>query len=903
MASGHIYGPFDKNKISELLLKGVLTGEEEASEYPAGDWESFSHAAELTEIFMQVLSQGSNPSKKNKIKPSGELPPIVSENKEEIKVPLERGTVKSKILKAVPPLSAQKSTTEFNEKRRKKSNHKQNFIPLLIIGAAIALFVVGLTHKRVVTGHSLNLISPQPKEKSDANKSREQFKIGWGAFYKDTFLNYIKAEEFYVRAVEESPGNVDAIVMLLLTDYELWPFVRQDSHDQAVIQWLLQAASRADLYGQKRALATAIADTLLSYDVNSKSQIDSGLIADPTEGRFYELKAQNFYNSADYDQARNYFEKAATLLPYWVKPQYMLGVCYSKLGQASQAKAYLNKALEMNPNHSGARLEMGVVEEIYFNHSEKAKEDLILAFESPEKLLPQTEARGRVVLAQIYKKSGDDLAALKQASLAYALNPSDPALRDLVRKMGGDFNQIRSSSNDKQYMQLGEEYWRMKNYLASQAQFKAAFEANSGNATAAMRAGESLWRLHQPQEAIDYLQKAISADPKLVSAYVKLTDYKTTLYNFEGAADTLEQGFKANPRNYEILRAYGLFYYRRGDFTAAESYVQRALQSYETDVLGNQLMAKILLGKKNVVKAEEYAKRAVQLDPRNAEAQVTFGKIRATFEGVANAVGFFQDLINTYPSTIEYRIGLSEVYIQDEQYDEAKKVLNQVVQYDPNNKEAFLLLGDANYFNRNGDGALQAYLSAARIDPSDPAGLFRSGEVYTKAGKYQEAVKQFQLVARINPKFPLTHYNLAKVYFKSGTGDLALKELKEEERLNPRLADPWELSGDINLTLRKYQQAAQDYQRASELKPQTANIYVKQAKAYHGAGALDSALAMLRLAEAKESGFAEIYREQGYIFEQKGMAGEAVGSFQQYLRLDPNPPDKAVILDKMKDLE
>jgi tetratricopeptide (TPR) repeat protein len=82
-----------------------------------------------------------------------------------------------------------------------------------------------------------------------------------------------------------------------------------------------------------------------------------------------------------------------------------------------------------------------------------------------------------------------------------------------------------------------------------------------------------------------------------------------------------------------------------------------------------------------------------------------------------------------------------------------------------------------------------------------------------------------------------------------------------------------------------------------------AAIYIKLAKAYRGQGALDSALSMLRLAAQKESGLAEIYREQGYLFEQKGMAIEAVQSFRQYLSLELNPPDKGIILAKIKELE
>lgn len=102
---------------------------------------------------------------------------------------------------------------------------------------------------------------------------------------------------------------------------------------------------------------------------------------------------------------------------------------------------------------------------------------------------------------------------------------------------------------------------------------------------------------------------------------------------------------------------------------------------------------------------------------------------------------------------------------------------------------------------------------------------------------------------------------------------------------------------------RKYALATKEYQKASELKPQGVGIYVKLARAYRGQGSYDAALAMLKLAVAKESGFAEIYREQGYLFDAKGMPQEAASAFQRYLSLEPNPPDKGAIQGKIRELQ
>src|SRR4051794_3793105 len=54
---GRIFGPFEVLKLRELLGRGVLTGDEEAAEYPAGDWRKLSSTSELYDIVLESLME------------------------------------------------------------------------------------------------------------------------------------------------------------------------------------------------------------------------------------------------------------------------------------------------------------------------------------------------------------------------------------------------------------------------------------------------------------------------------------------------------------------------------------------------------------------------------------------------------------------------------------------------------------------------------------------------------------------------------------------------------------------------------------------------------------------------------------------------------------------------------
>jgi tetratricopeptide (TPR) repeat protein len=922
-SSGHIYGPFTISKLGELITKGIVTGEEDVAAYPAGEWRPLSSERELYDVVIAMISQSRAPRRTAKIQPTvSKAAEQVNLKKETVReeVPLAKAEIKSRVLApkqafsetdgtqdrpSVRPLTDTEQVSVDDDVENDHSSDKKKYIPLLFLIAAGLLFFVALASnsKKSILQPPLKLIAPKLKKVSgDLNKSQAFVRQAWPYFNSDVVSNYITAEELYVRAVEEYPMNSDALSMLLMTDMQLWPLAKQDGADQNILQDILQQLSKSDLYGPKRALGSAIVDLTLARDASARSQISSSLIAQPGDGRLYDLKAQMFFQNSEYEQAISYFEQTATLLPTWVYPIHMLGYCYGKLGNVNVAQQYYLRALKMNPGHVNSRLELGVLEIRYFGHAARAKEYLQAALNSGERFVTSVEARGRYALALAYNTLGDRKLSKAEAEKALTLNPSDPDVREFLSRIGVTLSEKETSINDKDRIALGDQYMRSANYLGAQAQYKAAFSANPKNARAALRAAEALWKLHDYNDTVSYLQKSIQADSKFIESYVMLADIKSQRYDFEAATKALEGALKVDPRNFEIYRGYAELFLRRADPASAEQYANRALQLFETDVNLNEIMSRIQVARKNNIKGMQYAKRAVELDKNSASAQVNYAKVKAAYQGARDAAEYIKNLIDTYPNELSYRVGFAEILMQDDEYAEARQILTQVISADEKNKEAYMLLGDIGFLTNQLDEALTSFLSAARIDPSDPTALFRAGEIYLKAGKATEAQKQFQLVLRTAPLFPKAHFNLAKTYQSLGLVDLALKELDEEKRLNPRLADPYEYAGDLFMTSRNYSLATKNYQKASEIKPQEAAIFVKLARAYRGQGYNDASIAMLNLAKAKESGLSEIYKELGITYESKGMGREARLEYGTYLNLEPNAADKAIILGKIQEL-
>ncbi len=123
----------------------------------------------------------------------------------------------------------------------------------------------------------------------------------------------------------------------------------------------------------------------------------------------------------------------------------------------------------------------------------------------------------------------------------------------------------------------------------------------------------------------------------------------------------------------------------------------------------------------------------------------------------------------------------------------------------------------------------------------------------------------------------------------------AIEMIKEEKTKNPNLAEPYILAAEVFDRKAQYKECAAEYSYAIKLRSSLADLYVKAATCYRKSDAIDIAQDMLDIAKQKESGFPNIYREQGYVFEKKGLAQQATEAFRLYLELSPNATDRAEI--------
>jgi tetratricopeptide (TPR) repeat protein len=819
---------------------------------------------------------------------------------------------------------------QMTDLRKLKQNEFKKVAPLLVvlallIGAAAYIFLED--QKPKATGWQLLAPAKNSGETLSEAEVKELKKAAVRAFQEGKLEEILQAQLLLIKAIQGSPRDLESMGFLCMAHYQLLPHTQQTDQDSKSILTVTQIARTVNpisnysescqvvhllAKGQAKEARSLLEKTL-------DNQVDERFSLPPF---LYYIKGEMLEYERNFINAEAYYDQAAKLWPQWSTARFALARILYKQEKYSQARDEFEKLSKEYPDHKGALYGLGLVELQTTKNLDKAMNFFAGGFKIDQRMNKDFHAQATLRYAKLLLDKNDQKLALLVAEQGYRTSPSNRDLKELVVSLGGE-EKIENANSE--IVLLGDQFARAGDHLTAQAQYKAAFEVDPKNGMAAYKAAKSLWIINQTREAVNWLEKAINADPNLLRAYVLKADYESQRFNFVGAAKTLSAAQNRFLQSHEVVKAQALLEFRKNNMFGAILYGERAVRIYDADVELLTLLAQahifIFLNAPNTRKedqdrneqsiqaARRYAGRAIDLEPAWPESQITYAKLLAAIEGAVRGEVYLKELIKTYPYTIEYRIALAEFYKQYEKFSDSAKIYEEIVSIDPKNKKANFGLAESYRILNKIEQAQNYYNITSTLDPSDVEPMFANAKllIETASGreaqaKTQQALAKLEIVKKINPEFPKVSFFMARCYLELSDYDKATEMIKEEKVRNPNIADSYILAAEIYYRRAQFKECAAEYSSAIRLRPKSAELYVKASTCYRNSDAVDIAEDMLAMAAERESGFAEIYREMGYIEMKKGNASKAVDNFKKYQLLSPNAPDRDTVSAEIKRL-
>lgn len=942
---GQVLGPLTTKEVLQRISEGAFLGDEMISSYPQGKWVSISKEPEFYDQLLNVLEKKATDAGYKKpekaarkedfeetiIMPRPTSVPSISQDSTKPatvapkKIDLRNINMNDEQVQKIKKVAAEREAESQTQKNStvielkfqdpeipKKNIRKKIFI--IAAGVCFLFFGVMLILPSGKKSDRIRLLRPQANRPALSEQQiREKMTSAIANIELSQTESILLAQNQLISLIEGQPTNLEARGLLCFVYKELWSFTYQDIEDQKTVENLVQATRGLNLTSPHGQLCESIRLLITGRYPEGRAQVDSLL---ETNAAFsllpigYYIKGEILEVNRELLNAASYYEKAGEMWDTWGRP--VLALAHLKLKAKQYQEAY-SVLQNMNPKLAQVKerfILFGLVEAIGFNKKDSALKTLDAALNQPGRLQVKMESEAWFTLAELWLDKGEKRKALQAAQKSYRAMPQNKLARELVIRLGGEEDLGLDAEQNQSMTMLGDQYMRQGDCLSAQAEYKAAFELNPKNAEAAMKAGKCLWQLNQAYDASEWLNKAIRANPKLITAYVLQADYLSQRYDFQTAFGLLGRAQQQGPPNFEVMRGFAWLEFRKNNMIGAIQYGERAKGLFEGDVetyvllsrAYRQRAASILPETVKLTKEKEeaiknmrsYATRAVELDATSTEAQLVYAEMLSAQHGVDTGVQYFNELIKKFSYTLEYRIGLATLLKQEERYNQAKEIFEQVVAVDPKNKRAVMGLGHCQRAIGKNDIALKTFLSAAIIDPSDAEAFYMTGQVLGDLARFDQAIGNYKKAIKINPNYPRLLYAIGQAYFQKGDMAEAKNAALEEKKRNPQLADPMVLLAEVYLSTKQYAECAQEFTNALKVRP-VVDLYVKAAGCYRQSGSVEIAQDMLALAKQREDGYADIYKEQGALFQLRGDNEAALESYQMYLELSPNAPDRIQI--------
>jgi len=163
-----------------------------------------------------------------------------------------------------------------------------------------------------------------------------------------------------------------------------------------------------------------------------------------------------------------------------------------------------------------------------------------------------------------------------------------------------------------------------------------------------------------------------------------------------------------------------------------------------------------------------------------------------------------------------------------------------------------------------------------------------------QAGPTEAELKQQQEVTKQNEKIKGLNAKLAEArdLEKAGNYDQAITILQEATTADPSKDLLWAYLGDAYRGAKKYPEAAEAYQKALQINPNSGAYHNGLADAYAKSGQTEKAMAEWNAAATAEpANAATYYFNEGAVLTNTGKVDDAITAFDKTIQIDPKRAD------------
>ena len=632
------------------------------------------------------------------------------------------------------------------------------------------------------------------------------------------------------------------------------------------------------------------------------------------------LLALGALSRGDLPGASGWLDRADKARPGTARVAYARGLVARKQGGDAAARDHFARALEKDPRHLSAALELAAIAERTGDLARaEALAQSLLGPEAKGLASPAERARAHLVLAAVAgRRPGAAEAGLgavsRELEAAVQEDPtSTPARLELARFL------LRRGAADKAAAllaapggggppdpQLAALQARAMvlsgRVLDAQNLVEAALARSPGAAPLLYVKGFIQEQLGKTAEAEALYREAAARAPGDWEPQLGLGRLALGAGDLEKAAAALEVAAQKGPQQAEVQVGLGDLDLARKAGDAAVARYRQALVLDPGSARARYGLARGALARGDEKAALGELAQALALDPRLAPALLAQATIHWRRGDLAAARQSLEAAVALDPRSAVARARLGAVELESGRADAAVAHLEAAVNLDGSLAEARGWLGRALLARGEGVRAVDQLRIAVRLEPGSADHHLWLGAALESTNAPAEAEEEYRAAQARDPRRIEPSERLAALKAAQGRCQDGIPELQKALKVAPREQRLRVAVGDCLRKLGKNAEAIREYRQALKADPRLKSLYYRIGRSIHEVRGGREALAWYERAAREEPQNAMTFYYLGYLYKERGQRQKAVQAFRAFLKLKPDAEERKDVLQEIEDL-
>ena len=542
---------------------------------------------------------------------------------------------------------------------------------------------------------------------------------------------------------DEAAALVDAVLALDPRGYEAW-----------LLRGEILAASKSDIKAAEASYRSALAAeptymaahaALIGSRLRQRDIAGAKLAADalravqPKHPYTLLVDAQLAFLDRRYVRARELVQLLLRVFPENRGALALGGAVEAQLGSVSQAAAFFNKVLLLDPTLDGARRNLA---EVQLRQGQYVK-----ALETLKPLLTSTPpwSEALALAGEAELRLGRHESAERYFTKAAQLDPGNDRLTAsaAMARLGGgdaltalaDLQQLSVKSKDTFSDELiFAARMKRREYDAALTTLDAMIVKQPGKASH----NELRGRVHLARRDLPAARKsfeqALVADPAMFAAVSSLAEIDVKEGKTDQAIARLRASVKADPRNPNALMTLAFYLARDKPGSAAEvkKLYADAVAAAPTAPEPRLRQIDFAMKQRQFKEALQAAQEGAAAVPWDASILDAVGQAQMRAGDLEQAATTFRKLATALPESPEPYLRLAELYLAAGRRDQAESATIKALELDPTRVEAQVSLVDIIMGSGGGKGGIERLRSITRANPKQPLGYVLEAQFHLK---------------------------------------------------------------------------------------------------------------------------------------------------------------------------